>query len=63
MISLIRRIKNKRRHKKFEQKCPNVRCDCCNYHYYNKNNRGCCELKNALGLSQLYGRITVVNNK
>ena len=50
------------RKRKFEKHCPNVRCDCCNYHYYNENDRGCCALKEEYKLSQLYGRITVKNS-
>ena len=36
--------------KKFDKKCPDVRCTCCNYHYFDEDDKGHCKLKEKLKL-------------
>lgn len=58
---MIKKLIIKIKQKKFEKKCPTVRCTCCNYHYFNEDNHGVCRLKEELKLPQLYGRLTINN--
>ena len=60
---MLYKLKYLFRKRKFNKECPDVRCDCCNYYFYNEHNRGCCTLKEKYKLSQLYKRITANNYK
>lgn len=36
----------------FKKKCPNVICIWCDYHYFDENNKSCCQLYEQLGLDK-----------
>lgn len=47
---MLKRIIKFFKRKRFERECPFVRCTCCNYHYFDENDKGRCKLEERLGL-------------
>lgn len=59
---LITSLISKHSKRKFIKMCPNVRCDCCNQHYYSwETGHGRCKLKDKCGLSQSFGRFIKID--
>jgi hypothetical protein len=50
LMSTLRKHSNN----EFKEKCPDVRCTCCSYHYYDENDESRCGLEDQLNKNTGY---------
>ena len=56
MRETFNKIKIWLREKRFKIQCPDMRCFCCSYYYWDEENNGYCDLKSKYKLDQSYKR-------